>query len=51
MAAAGSADGAERLTRDIADTLRMRRERYGLTYFTVQDYHAEYFAKVIAELR
>lgn len=37
--------------RDIADTLRMRRERYGLTYFTVQDYHAEYFAKVIAELR
>ena len=37
--------------RDIADTLRARREEYGITYFTVQDYHAEYFAKVIAELR
>ncbi len=37
--------------RDIADTLRARREDYGITYFTVQDYHAEYFAKVIAELR
>ena len=37
--------------RDIADTLRARRAEYGITYFTVQDYHAEYFAKVIAELR
>ena len=37
--------------RDIADTLRARRDTYGITYFTVQDYHAEYFAKVIAELR
>jgi probable F420-dependent oxidoreductase len=37
--------------RDIADTLRARRDDYGITYFTVQDYHAEYFAKVIAELR
>jgi probable F420-dependent oxidoreductase len=37
--------------RDIADTLRARRDSYGITYFTVQDYHAEYFAKVIAELR
>ena len=37
--------------RDIADTLRARRETYGISYFTVQDYHAEYFAKVIAELR
>ncbi|BBY64888.1 LLM class F420-dependent oxidoreductase [Mycolicibacterium helvum] len=37
--------------RDIADTLRARRDIYGITYFTVQDYHAEYFAKVIAELR
>lgn len=37
--------------RDIADTLRARRDNYGITYFTVQDYHAEYFAKVIAELR
>ncbi len=36
---------------DIADTLRARRDEYGITYFTVQDYHAEYFAKVIAELR
>jgi len=37
--------------RDIADTLRARRDNYGITYFTVQDYHAEYFAKAIAELR
>jgi probable F420-dependent oxidoreductase len=37
--------------RDIADTLRARRDDYGITYFTVQDYHAEYFAKVIGELR
>ncbi|KAA0107931.1 LLM class F420-dependent oxidoreductase [Mycolicibacterium sp. P1-5] len=37
--------------RDIADTLRARRDEYGITYFTVQDYHAEYFAKVIEELR
>jgi len=37
--------------RDIADTLRAHRDRYGLTYFTVQDYHGEYFAKVISELR
>jgi probable F420-dependent oxidoreductase len=37
--------------RDIADTLRARRDNYGISYFTVQDYHAEYFAKVIAELR
>ncbi|HZQ30224.1 MAG TPA: LLM class F420-dependent oxidoreductase [Mycobacterium sp.] len=37
--------------RDIADTLRAHRETYGLTYFTVQEKHAESFAKVIAELR
>ena len=37
--------------RDIADTLRSHRETYGLTYFTVQEHHAESFAKVIAELR
>ncbi len=37
--------------RDIADKLRGLRDTYGLTYFTVQDNHAEYFAKVIAELR
>lgn len=36
---------------DIADTLLSRRDNYGISYFTVQDYHAEYFAKVIAELR
>jgi probable F420-dependent oxidoreductase len=37
--------------RDIADKLRGLRDTYGLAYFTVQDNHAEYFAKVIAELR
>jgi probable F420-dependent oxidoreductase len=37
--------------REIADTLRGYRETYGLTYFTVQDHHAGYFAKVIDELR
>jgi probable F420-dependent oxidoreductase len=37
--------------RDIADTLRRHRETYALTYFTVQERHAESFAKVIAELR
>jgi probable F420-dependent oxidoreductase len=37
--------------RDIADTLRRHRDTYGLTYFTVQEHHAESFSKVIAELR
>lgn len=37
--------------RDMADTLRTYRQRYGLSYFTVQEKHAEAFAKVIAELR
>lgn len=37
--------------RDIADTLRAHRNTYGLTYFTVQEGHAESFSKVIAELR
>jgi probable F420-dependent oxidoreductase len=37
--------------RDIADTLRNYRETYGLTSFTVQESHAEAFAKVIAEFR
>lgn len=37
--------------RGIADTLRGYRETYGLTHFSVQDGHAESFAKVIAELR
>jgi probable F420-dependent oxidoreductase len=37
--------------RDGADKLRHLQQTYGLTYFTVQDNHTEYFAKVIAELR
>ena len=37
--------------RDIADTLRGYRETYGLTSFTVQESHADTFAKVIAEFR
>lgn len=37
--------------RDIADTLRRYRDTYSLTYFTVQEHHAEAFSKVIAELR
>lgn len=37
--------------RDIADTLREYRQTYGLTSFTVQENHADGFAKVIAELR
>ena len=36
---------------DMADELRAQRDRYGLTYFTVQDYHGESFAKVIEALR
>ncbi len=37
--------------RNMADTLRGYRDSFGLTSFTVQDNHAENFAKVIAELR
>jgi probable F420-dependent oxidoreductase len=37
--------------RDIADTLRGYRETYGISYISVQQYHTEAFAKVIAELR
>lgn len=37
--------------RQIADTLIERRERYGVSYFTVQDYHGRYFARVINALR
>jgi probable F420-dependent oxidoreductase len=37
--------------RDIADTLRGYRETYGVTSVTVQEHHAETFAKVIAEFR
>jgi hypothetical protein len=28
-----------------------QRERYGMTYFTVQDYHGKYFADVIKAMR
>jgi probable F420-dependent oxidoreductase len=38
-------------TTDIADTIRGYRDTYGVTYITVQQPHAEAFAKVIAELR
>ena len=37
--------------REMADTLSALREKYGMSYFTVQDNHIENFAKVIAELR
>jgi probable F420-dependent oxidoreductase len=37
--------------REIADTLRRHRDKYGLTYFIVQEHDAESFSKVIAELR
>ncbi len=37
--------------RSMADTLRGYRDSYGLTSFTVQENHAESFAKVIEELR
>lgn len=37
--------------REMADTLRGLREKYGLTSFTVQDNRLDTFAKVIAELR
>jgi hypothetical protein len=36
---------------DMADSLRRYRDVYGVTYITVQQPHAEAFAKVIAELR
>jgi hypothetical protein len=35
----------------MADALRRYRDVYGVTYITVQQPHAEAFAKVIAELR
>lgn len=37
--------------REIADTLTEYREKYGVSFFTVQDNHLDNFAKVIAELR
>lgn len=36
---------------DIAGELHRQRETYGISYFTVQDYHGDYFARVIKELR
>ena len=36
---------------EMADTLRAQREHYGITYFTVQDYHGANFAHVIDALR
>lgn len=35
----------------IADELSAQRERYGMTYFTVQDYHGKYFAEVMKAIR
>ncbi|MBI2693305.1 LLM class F420-dependent oxidoreductase [Mycobacterium nebraskense] len=37
--------------REMADTLSEYREKYGVTFITVQDNHIGNFAKVIAELR
>ncbi len=37
--------------REMADTLRGYRDKYGVTFFTVQDNHMGNFANVIAELR
>lgn len=37
--------------RDIADKIRMLRDTYGITSFSLQHHHAEYFARVIAEFR
>lgn len=36
---------------DIADTLRDYRDRYGVSYITVMEFHAQDFAQVIANLR
>jgi probable F420-dependent oxidoreductase len=36
---------------DIANTLCDYRDRYGVTYITVMEFHAEHFAKVMAELQ
>jgi probable F420-dependent oxidoreductase len=38
-------------TSDIVDTIRHYRDHYGVTYITVQQTHAEQFAKVIEQLR
>ena len=37
--------------RDIADKIRALRDTYGVTSFSLQHHHAEFFSKVIAELR
>ncbi len=36
---------------EMAQQLKERRERYGITYFTVMEYNMENFAPVIAALR
>jgi probable F420-dependent oxidoreductase len=38
-------------TQDMANRIRAYRDAYGISYITVQQLHAEPFAKVIAELR
>jgi probable F420-dependent oxidoreductase len=38
-------------TSDIVDTIRHYRDHYGVTYITVQQVHADVFAKVIEQLR
>jgi hypothetical protein len=35
---------------DIAETLRGYRDRYGISYFTVMEFHADYIAEVTAAL-
>lgn len=37
--------------RDVADKIRLLRDTYGVTSFTLQHHHGEFFSKVIAELR
>ena len=38
-------------TTDMADRIRDLRDRYGVSYFIVQQQHSEAFAKVITALR
>ncbi len=37
--------------KEIADTLRSHAERHNISYLTVMEFHADYFVKVIEELR
>ena len=37
--------------RDVAEKIRLLRDTYGVTSFSLQHHHAEFFGKVIAELR